>query len=163
MTELQTAFWWEDLDELRLAFDYMAAVKLLKENGIPVEGIAPLGSLQPFYVEGACAVLERYFTIAYEDPAVSEKHGGGEAEDEDLSTEYEEEFICVWLHTGDIDREKLSEMLASTMGESLFDIKFCGPWVKLIFYPGFLPDPTPLQAAAFVVAFKEEWGLCKTA
>lgn len=159
MSELQTAFWWEDLDELRLGFNYMAAVKLLKENSIPVEGLTPLGNLQPYFIEGAFAVLERYFTVSYEDPAFP----GCENEGDDLSDKYEDEFIWAWVRTGEVDREKLSDMVAGTMGESLFDITFCGPWLKLIFYPGVLPDPTPLQAAAFVVAFQKEWGLCKAA
>ncbi len=160
MSDLQTAFYWEDLDELRMGFNYMAAVKLLKENGISVEGLTPLGNIQSYFIiEGATAILERYLTVSYENPVTS----GGKDEGEDPSAEYEDEFYWVWVRTGEVDREKLSDMVAGTMGESLFDIEFSGPWLKLIFYPGVLPDPTPLQAAAFVVAFQKEWGLCKAA
>ncbi len=159
MSELQTAFYWEELDEIKLAFSYMAAVKLLKENGVPVEGLPPLWTFDPHVMEGALVVLDRYFSVSYEDPASP----GREDEGGDASDEYDEEFIDVWVRTGEVDREKLSDIVAATMGEGLFDIKFCGPWLKLIFYPWVLPDPTPLQAAAFVVAFHKEWGLCKVA
>lgn len=154
MSELQTAFYWEELDEIKLAFSYMAAIKLLKENGIPVEGLSPLWRFDPYPLEGAFVILEGYFTVSYQDPTSS-------GQDDD-SNEYDE-FVFVWLRTGEVDREKLSEMVAETMGESLFDIEFSGPWLKLIFYQGVLPDPTPLQAAAFVVAYQKEWGLCKAA
>lgn len=160
MSEFRTAFWMEEVDELRLGFSYMAAVKLLKENGVPIDRLPPF--YYDFYaLEVALEVLRAYFEVTYESPFPSLADFTDHPEE--LPPEDDEELTIVWVRVGDVERERLLDIVAGALGESLYDAEYKAPWLRLVFFPGYLPEPMPLAAAEFVVAFHKEWGLCGAA
>ncbi|MGI9951393.1 hypothetical protein V3F56_03440 [Moorellaceae bacterium AZ2] len=160
MSELQTAFWMEEVDDLRLGFSYMAAVKLLKENGVPIDRLPPF--YYDFYtLEVSFELLRAYFEVTDESPFPSRADFTDHPDE--LPPEDDEELAIGWIRVGDVEREKLLDMVAITLGESLYDAEYKAPWLRLVFFPGYLPEPMPLEVAEFVVAFHKEWGLCRAA
>ncbi|MHB1126311.1 MAG: hypothetical protein ACYC2T_05045 [Bacillota bacterium] len=143
MSEVITAFQYEELYTCRAMLETMWAIKKLAEAGLRTDRFPYIE--YEFYMDGCMTVLYHYLGIEASDPTKPENAEGEENEYED------DEYLPVWLACPEDRAPEVLDAVVDTIGGSVIDTFWDQDWVKIIFYPGYLPDPSIMDGVMFVI------------
>ncbi|MHB1418046.1 MAG: hypothetical protein ACYCX4_00435 [Bacillota bacterium] len=143
MRDVVTAFQYEELYYGRALLETMWAIKTLADAGLRTDKIPQIDF--EFNMDGCMTVLYHYLAVESYDPTRLENEGN-EEDEEDF-----DEYAPVWLACPEEKAQEILEAVAETVGGSVVDAFWKDGWVKIVFYPGYLPDPSIMDATDFVI------------
>lgn len=147
--EVQKGFSYEDLEYYKNALIHAGVCKVLVNAGVPKEKIPKaVGFYEDYIWLDISADILSLIGVTWENPH-PEKFP---TRDKDTDDYIDEESYYAWLLPAGRDRKKVKELIANTIGESLFDIQDEDEYLRFDFYDE-LPTISPYWAAVLVANY----------
>lgn len=142
---IATAFDYEERYYHMSNIAYMGMIKIPAEHGLDVSKLWVLGPDEGWW-DITFAALAFYLDAQLTNPSRSQEK---QEEDEDG---YNEGFEIAWLPVPEDKAKAVFDLLADTIGASVFDdVKWEDGYLRIPFYPTELDEPNPLDVARFVI------------